>query len=336
MPNWIGDVVMATPVLRVLRESFPKASITAMCLSSLAPLLEKEGSLDGICTFEKKKRFFERKKERRRIFQVLSEGKYDVGILLTNSFSSAWWFFKGRIRQRIGYKAPFRTVFLSKALDRKRDKHQVEEYLDLLQGVSLGGFNKKRGPELFVEKQERDSVKGILYKKGVRKGQILIGMNPSAAYGPAKCWPEENFRKLAEKLLMDPDVFILFFGDSQSRKKIKRIIPGFKERVYNLAGLTSLRELMAFTAEVDLFITNDSGPMHIAAALHVSLIALFGSTDEKKTGPYQKSGVISKNVACSPCFLRKCPIDFRCMKEITVEQVYQLCKQKLREKKKHV
>ena len=321
MPNWLGDFVMGTPVLSLLKKAFPKAKLTVMCLSSLTELLTDDPRIDELFGFHKEQNIYLRKKEGFRVIDKLKEGRYDLGILLTNSFSSAWWFYRGGVKNRIGYQGHFRRFLLSKALKPVQEVHQVDQYKALLK--PLGIEDSKAAPKLYVPKEKKEEVQKLLSKGGFQKGQKLIGMNPTAAYGPAKCWPEKRYKELAKRLLEDQETFILFFGDDKGFEMVKRIADGMDERVLNLAGVTSLQELTALIGELDLLVTNDSGPMHIGAALDTPLIAIFGSTDPKLTGPYQKNGVIQKSVFCSPCFKRVCPIDFRCMKQISVEEVYQ-------------
>ena len=156
----------------------------------------------------------------------------------------------------------------------------------------------------------------------IRPGQTLIGIHPGAAYGIAKCWPPERFRALAKVLLQDPNLFILFFGDAQSQNLVKEICAGLPERAINLAGATHLRQLACLIKNCDVLVTNDSGPMHVGVAVRTPVVALFGSTDDRITGPWgQKEGVINKHLCCSPCFKRTCPGDFRCMYAIEVEEV---------------
>ena len=150
-----------------------------------------------------------------------------------------------------------------------------------------------------------------------------MGINPGATYGSAKCWLPERFREVAERLLKDLDVYLVFFGDLATSSLVKEICQGLPSRVVNLAGVTSLRQLTSLISLCDVLLTNDSGPMHIADALGTPIVALFGSTSEVVTGPYRSSGVvIHKHVDCSPCYQRTCPIDFRCMKRIEADEVY--------------
>lgn len=322
MPNWLGDVVMATATLADIRAHFPEAKITAMVLRSLAPLLEGNPHIDEIFSFERPNSFL-RREESRDLIERLRQGRYDLGILLTNSFSSAFSFWRGRVKKRIGYACDGRSFFLSQAVafPKERGKeHLVLTYKRLL--IPLGIPLSERGPELFVTDEEKGRAREILRQRHVPEGAKLIGINPLAAFGPAKCWLPERFRETAIRLLQEQkDLYVLFFGDRAGAALVREICCDLPPRVINLAGLTTLRELAAFISILDLFLTNDSGPMHIAAALKTPLVALFGSTDLKVTGPFGEAQVIQKPAKCSPCFLPKCPVDFSCMKRIEVDEV---------------
>jgi len=321
MPNWIGDLVMATPVLTELRNAYPHASITAMCQSPVCELLREDKSIDELFCFTKPENQFLRRENLRNIIEKLKEGKYDVGILLTNSFSSAWWFWQGGVKTRIGYAMHFRRFLLNVPVIRPQEKmHQVDVYKKLLQ--PLGLTPSQTAPRLYVTEQEVAASKKLLY----RAGKPLIGINPGAAYGSAKCWPPERFRSLALRLVQ-AGFHVVFFGNAST----KDMCQGLPEEVMNLAGITSLRELACLIKDCDLLVTNDSGPMHIAAAFEVPMVALFGSTDDMATGPYgRQADVVNKRVSCSPCFKRTCPIDFRCMTQISVDEVFNLCVKRMR------
>ncbi|MGB7979137.1 MAG: lipopolysaccharide heptosyltransferase II [Chlamydiales bacterium] len=321
MPNWIGDLVMATAVLTDLRRAFPKASITAMCRKSLADLLKTDEAIDELFSFAKPSNDFVRRDDLRDMIAKIAAGKYDTGILLANSFSSAWWFWLGKVRRRIGYSIHFRRFLLTDPVRfPKGREHQVQTYKRLL--APLGVPLSESAPRLYVSAKELGESKELLYQRGYMRGGPLIGIHPGAAYGSAKCWPPERFRALALRLLQESDAHIVFFGDASTASLVKEISQGLPERVIDLAGVTNLRELMCLIKDCTVLITNDSGPMHIGAAFGVPLVALFGSTDDELTGPYgQPTSVINKRVSCSPCFKRVCPIDFRCMKQIGVEEV---------------
>ncbi|MES2273710.1 MAG: lipopolysaccharide heptosyltransferase II [Chlamydiota bacterium] len=323
MPNWIGDLIMATPLLTDLRKAFPKASITAMCRTPLCELLKEDKAVDEVFCFTKLSNPFVRRQDFRNIISKIQAGKYDTGILLPNSFSSAWWFWLGKVERRIGFADQLRSLFLTDAVPfpkNREEQHLVLTYKALLKPLGISPSDTV--PRLYVTQKEVEESKQLLYQRGFVPGQKLIGINPGAAYGTAKCWPPERYRALALELLQKSDAAIVFFGDTTTASVVKEICQGLPERAMNLAGITSLRELACLIKDCNVLITNDSGPMHIGAAFKTPIVALFGSTDERATGPYgQEAGVINKHVSCSPCFKRVCPIDFRCMKQITVEEV---------------
>ena len=329
MPNWVGDLVMATPILEDLRRAFPKAKITAMCIESICQLLEKDDRIDELFRFKKIPLFFARRQERRNVLQKLHLGKYDTGILLTNTFSSAWLFWIARIPIRIGYAKHFRRVLLTHPMKYPERGHQIERYKKLLAPLGIGICNTL--PNIYLADKEISDAKELLYQRGYKEGRKLVGINPTSAYGPAKCWPKENFRKAAVELLSDPNLYLLFFGQSSDDLLIKQICEGLDPRAVDLAGVTTLRELAALIKNCDLLLTNDSGPMHIACAVQTPVVALFGSTDPEISGPYgERSTTIYKNLSCSPCGKRVCPIHFPCMKEISVKEVVQAIQQKLK------
>lgn len=330
MPNWIGDAVMATPILADVRKKWPQASITAMCQGAVGSLLKGNPHLNEIFIFTRPNEFL-RRQAGRDIIERLRQGKYDLGILLPNSFSSAWWLWRGRVKERIGFSSDWRTPFLTHSIPCPKERgkeHLVTTYKRLL--VPLEIPISDTSPELFVMEEEKQAAIQLLAQQKIPEGAKIVGVNPGAAYGSAKCWLPERFRSVIQKLIEDPQVYVLCFGDQTGVSVVREICEGLSSQVINLAGTTSLRELIALIQQCSVFLTNDSGPMHIAAALKVPLVALFGSTSDVATGPYLHGEVIHKHVKCSPCYKRICPIDFRCMKKIEVDEVYAALLRQLR------
>ncbi|HEV8051858.1 MAG TPA: lipopolysaccharide heptosyltransferase II [Parachlamydiaceae bacterium] len=324
MPNWLGDLVMATPIIHDIRRKWPDANITAMCQANVGALLSFDPNLNEVWQFKKPSGWIHRS-HHFEIIDTLKRGEYDLGILLTNSFSSAWWFWRGKVTNRIGFAANMRSFLLNKAVpypENKESQHLVLTYKSLLEPIGIPLSNTP--PKLYISHEEKQGALQILELNGYNPDEnILIGINPGAAYGTAKCWLPERFQAVTEKLLQDPKVIVAYFGDPSGAPLINDICKKFHSRVINFAGKTTIRELMALIESCDVMLTNDSGPMHIAAALNVPLVALFGSTSDVKTGPYGGGTVIHKRVECSPCYKRVCPIDFRCMKQIEVDEVYE-------------
>lgn len=321
MPNWLGDLVMATPILADLRRHWPEAKMTAMCQGGGAALLQHDPHLDQLWEFKRPKSLFSREP-----LSLLQQEKVDLGILLTNSFSSAWWFWRGNIPYRLGYAMHGRRWFLNLPVALPpllASQHLVVTYKMLLEPLDIPVSDTP--PRLYLTPEERKGARERLAQYGISPHDRVIGINPGAAYGSAKCWLPERFRQLCQLLLDKEKVKIIFFGDKGGASLVEHICAGLPSSVINLAGQTSLRELIALIESCSLFLTNDSGPMHVADALGVPLIALFGSTNDRTTGPYRsKHFLIHKRVPCSPCYRRECPlIDFPCMSQISVEEVYQ-------------
>lgn len=323
MPNWLGDFVMATPILTDLRHHWPEAKITVVCQGVLSSLFQGDKTVDEIVTWDRKKGFLDRYWN----FEPLKE-EYDLGILLTHSFSSAYFFWRSHVSIRWGYADHCRSFLLTHPVPlppEKESQHLVITYKKLLEPLGIPISNTD--PYLYISEDEKRNTIQQLYSMGVTDSDVLIGINPGAAYGSAKCWPPERFKELNTLLLNHPTVKLIYFGDKGQSTLVENICKNFHpDRVLNKAGKTTLRELISFIGCCSLFITNDSGPMHVASALGVPLIALFGSTSPVKTGPYKGGIIIQKKVPCSPCYKRVCPIDFRCMKSISANEVYtQVC-----------
>ncbi|NGX61667.1 MAG: ADP-heptose--LPS heptosyltransferase 2 [Chlamydiae bacterium] len=330
MPNWLGDAVMGTPVIEDVRKNWPEANITVMCQGSVHSLLLGNPHIDEIFSFSRPNEFL-RREERRNIIARLQQGKYDLGILLPNSFSSAWWLWRGDVKRRIGFRNDFRSFLLTDPLPFPKERgkeHLVNTYKRHLSPLGIPLSNTD--PALYVTEKERKAISTLFSQYEIPLDAKIVGINPGAAYGTAKCWLPERFHEVTKKLLADPTVYVLYFGDATGSSLVESICDELPpSRVFNLAGKTNLRELLALIQRCNAFLTNDSGPMHIAAALKTPLVALFGSTNDVATGPYKHGVVIHKHVECSPCYKRVCPIDFRCMKRIESDEVYETLKKLL-------
>lgn len=323
MPNWLGDLVMATPILTDLRHHWPETKITAMCQGSLSTVIQEDPHINNLMNFKQPRGLLNRQPHQE-IINPLRKGGFDLGILITNSFSSAYWFWRGNVKNRLGYGTHGRSLLLNHPIALPleiRQQHLVISYKMLLE--PLGIPISDTSPRLYLTSQEQKNAREKLANNGIQSGDLLIGINPGAAYGSAKCWLPERFKQLSQRLLDYPDLKIVYFGDKASAPLVQEICAGLPfGRVIDFAGKTTLRELMACIQACHLFLTNDSGPMHVASAFDIPLIALFGSTSDLATPPYKGGKVIHKHVPCSPCYRRECPIDFRCMTRITVQEVY--------------
>ena len=315
---------MATPILTDLRHHWPEAKITVMCQGILGTVIQEDPHINSVLHFKRPKSWLHRQTDQE-MTALLRQGQFDLGILMTNSFSSAYWFWRSQVQNRIGYATHWRSWLLDHPIPIPKEhqkQHLVITYKMLLE--TLGISVSQTPPRLYLTAQEQEAAKERLASHGIQSSDRVIGINPGAAYGSAKCWPPERFKQLSHQLLKSSHLKIIFFSDQAGASLVKEICASLpSDRVIDLAGQTTLRELIALIQTCHLFLTNDSGPMHIASALGIPLIALFGSTSDIATGPYNGGRVIHKHVPCSPCYRRECPIDFRCMTRIEVPEVYQ-------------
>ncbi len=326
--NWIGDAVMTTPAIRAIRRNFPEAEITLLALPWVADIFAASPHIDHLMLYERQGRHQGLAGKVRLAADLRSQG-FDGAILLQNAFEAAFITALARIPARGGYTTDGRRLLLTHGVRRDRailSQHQVQYYLAMLQGLGLdcGGPDTL---ELFLPAETEQWAAGRL-AEWRRPGSPVIGLNPGAAYGPAKRWPGEKYARLAEQLAVHTGATLLIFGtgaDQESAAAIRQRVAKTQQTCLDLTGRTTLAEAMALIRECDLFITNDSGLMHVAAALGTSLVAIFGSTDHLATGPYcSGAAVVRRELACSPCKKTHCPEGhFRCMEEISVQEVVQ-------------
>jgi heptosyltransferase-2 len=283
-----------------------------MCQEPLEGLFARDERVDHVVTFQRKKGVLGRVLMGREAIFKLRQEPLDVGILATRSWSSAWWFWQGGVRKRIGYGGRGRDWLLTTSLPlEKGPLHHVERYAQLL---SPWTATTPFSPSLIVGEDEM-----LQARKRLGDSSLWVAIHPGAAYGSAKCWPLKYYEKLAHLLLEDRRIKIVWVGDRTLKPAIdlmEQRLPSF--RSLSLMGATTLRELMGVLKVVDMFVTNDSGPMHIRAAFGKPLVALFGSTDPIETGPYRMQESVARHpVPCSPCFRRTCPIGLPCMYNMT-------------------
>jgi heptosyltransferase II len=344
--NWLGDAVMTTPALLRLREKFPEAHLALLTPEKLRDLWMHHPALNQTITFAPGENVFS-------VGKRLRAGRFDLAVVLPNSPRSAMETWLAGIPRRMGYARPWRDWLLTLSLGSRPDSvkmqkrsvdeikslvqqppgfrhrppssaHQIHEYLNLV--AALGASPEPLPPQLAVKPEE---VAAVARKFGLENiVRPILGLNPGAEYGPAKRWPADKFTAAAREIQQRTNCTWLVFGgpgDQALADHIESAIPSPPSAVLSLAGKTSLRELMALLQFCQVLLTNDTGPMHVAAALGTPVVVPFGSTSPELTGPGLPGDplnwVLKSDVPCAPCFLRECPIDFRCMNSITVEQV---------------
>ena len=326
--NWIGDSVMSVAALRELRRLFPNDHLTLLVRPWVADLFEEQGLVDEIIVLE------DRPSGLRSLIQWPRKiCHFDTALLFQNAFQAALVTFLARIPERIGYNTDGRGLLLTRSARpriKQLNQHQVYYYLDLLYQTGLSSHDYLNDPHfkpdihLSPTHQAVHRAQEVLHSSGVFDHRPLVLMNPGAYYGPAKRWFTDRYAALADRLIERDKAQVGIVGSAGELRIAQEITALMKHSPKILTGRTDLPSLMGLLSRCDLFLTNDSGPMHLAAALGIPQIALFGSTDEVATGPFSpKACVIHKHVECSPCLLRECPIDLRCFSRIEVDEVYE-------------
>ena len=328
--NWVGDAVMSIPAMKEIRRIFPSAHISLLARPWVKDVYAKVDFIDEIIEYDKNA------KHRGwsglgRLTSDLKARRFEIAILLQNAFEAALIAWLSDIPYRIGYARDARSLLLThpvKIDPELRSLHQAHYYLALLYGASLLGFQSWRRKDYGLSIRigvppTADVAAGELLKShGLEEGVLLIGLNPGATYGSAKRWYTKRYAEVADSLAANFGARILIFGSAAERPIALAVAQNMKHAATVLVGETTLGQLMALLKRCRLLITNDSGPMHHAAALDVPQIAIFGSTSEIATGPLCARAIVLKHqVPCNPCFLRECPIDLRCMNGITVAMV---------------
>jgi heptosyltransferase-2 len=311
-PNWLGDALMATPVyynLSQLGKVYLFGHKNFINLFSHFP--------NTVAIPYDPSGFFKNIKILR---ELIEREKLTQGLLLTNSFSSAFIFFLARVKERIGYRGDLRDLLLTKAIDKsKKPIHQVDYYLYLLEALGIPIVSR----DLYFPVNESllARAKKVLKELRLDEGAPYVVFAPGAAYGPAKRWPLEYFKEVA-KVLSFQGTSVLVVGGRAEFSDGEFIISGIN-RGYNLCGKTLLEDLPGLFLGAKALVSNDSGLMHLGAALKVPQVAIFGSTSPELTGPKNpRAIVLKKDFPCSPCFRRTCKHeDYRCLKSITPDEV---------------
>ena len=316
--NWIGDAVLTIPAIHKIRHAYPEAHISLLVKPWVAELFGENRDINEIILYDKN---YQGLTGKIRLAGVLKNKKFDAAILLQNAFDAALISWLSGIPVRIGYKRDGRGFLLTTAVpvaDDILEKHQVYYYLNLLEAAGIDG--ETIPPYIFLTDQEREWAGTLLSSHFKDHSTPLIGVNPGATYGSAKRWPPERFAELIVKIIHDLNGRVIVFGGPSeveiadeiineiNKLKIRQKIEHYGSRILVMSGKTNLRELAALISRCDAFITNDSGPMHMASALYVPVVAIFGSTNSTATGPFGEGHkIISRNLPCSPCMERKCP-----------------------------
>ncbi len=319
-PNWLGDAVMALPAIADVRSHFPGAHLRVAARPAVAPLFSLVPGIDGVDALGGNAAEESR---------VLKAGQFDAALLLPNSFRAAWLAKRAGIPERWGYRGDGRSWLLTRSARRPGGPvHQAEYYQHLTAALAMPRV--AREPCLDVPADVRSSALELLRAHGHDGQAPLIVLAPGAAYGTAKQWIPGHAAALVTRLAAERDarcVRIGSKGDAATAAEIaSELGPGAAARTIDLIGRTTLPQLAGILSAAGVCISNDSGAMHLAAAVGTRLVAIFGPTNEKETAPFVRAGsmseVLTHDVWCRPCMLRECPIDHSCMTLITPDRVF--------------
>ncbi len=307
--NWLGDAVMTIPAIRAVRETYQDAHISLMATPLVCELLKTLPCIDSFIPYNKRKEHFGIKGLLRAV-KTIRSGNYDLAILLQNAVEAAILMLLGGVPQRMGYNTDGRGLLLThKVVLRPEDLviHHKDYYLRMLSNFGI----KTSSPgdiTLPLPEEAKKGIVGLVPDEYINGKELVIGINPGAHFGSAKRWDEKKFAKVADAVIDEFNAKIIITGGPKEVNIASRVEKHMKNRALNLAGKTTLTQLLPVISLCKVFITNDSGPMHIAAALDKKVVAIFGSTDHMTTSPVCKESIlVRKATDCSPCLKRQCP-----------------------------
>ena len=328
--NWIGDAVMSTPALQRLRTSFPGSRISLLATPLTCELFAASPLVDEVIPYRR------REEGRQAFFRALARlrrSRFDVALLFQNAFEAALLTWLAGIPHRVGFAAQGRGPLLTHPLQRvTKGRHQINDYLDIVAagehlflGEEFQPAEPAPFPSLTAGEKEKTAATALLAGQGVAPGdRPLIALNVGATNSRAKCWPAERFAALAVRLADEKDAGILLIGGPGEVVAADEVAGLAKSpAVINLAGKTTLPELLGVLSQCSLLVSNDTGPAHIAAALGRPVLTIFGPTNEFETAPTGPRAdlIRADGIECARCMHRDCPIDHRCMTRLAVEEV---------------
>lgn len=329
-PNWIGDAVMCEPALRGLRSLFPHAEVTLLAKPPVADLFLGHASITHVVLYDNH-RLHAGVAGKWVLAETLRQRRFDLAVLFQNAFEAAFLAWLAGIPRRYGYATDGRSLLLTDPVAVPSDRvllHHVAYYWNLLKPLGLSG--EPMAPMLTVSPDEEQMIGERLASAGISPSDWIIGLNPGSTYGTAKRWFPDRFAEVARRLVQrlredqKKDAAVVIIGAKGEEMLGRQIAEQIDARTAVWSGMTTIRDVMAVIKRCRLMVTNDTGPMHIAAAFGVPVVAIFGPTDWRTTAPYgQTGGIVREPVECAPCLLRECPIDHRCMTRVSVNRVYE-------------
>lgn len=332
--NWVGDAVMTIPALRELRRLFPAAHLTLETREWAAGIFEDADFIDEILPFVvgggAPRTFLQQTRAWRR-------RRFDVAVLFPNAFAPALVAAAAGVPVRVGYRTDGRGALLTHALPVpawRGTRHEIFYYLNLVAELErsltnsseIGADGSAQPPRLDIEVSatRRETARALLDGAGARLDRTLVALCPGSTNSRAKRWPAARFAALADLLIEQQKAEVILIGAAEEREVAGEVVARMQHRPVMLTGRTSLAETTAVLSVVDLLVTNDTGPAHLAAAINCPSIVIFGPTNPLTTRPFSElAEVVRRPPDCAPCMLRDCPIDHRCMTAITAEEIFE-------------
>lgn len=317
--NWIGDAVMTLPAVASVRAAYPGAHLAILAKPPVTEIYRLFSGANEIIPYHNQ---FDTPVGVFRLARALRQKKFDAAILLQNAIEAAIMSVAAGIHVRAGYNSDGRGFLLTHAVRRNEaifKVHQIDYYLEMVKALGSAPVARTMHLETFISPATATEVMAQ-YLPGENRN--IIGLAPGATYGPAKRWLPERFAEAADRLSSDLNAQVVLFGSKADRATADEVQKHARTDMINLAGITHLRETIYLISRCRIFMSNDSGLMHVAGALNIPTVAIFGSTNPVTTSPPgEKTILVRKPVPCSPCLKRTCPTDFSCMTSVTVEDV---------------
>ena len=319
--NWVGDAILTLPALEALDRRFPSAEIVVSGRPWVLGIFRGQPSVDRLLAFDSAERH-RGLRGRWRLAGEIRQERFDLAVVFPNSMDAALVPWLAAIPRRVGYPTDGRGLLLThpvKETPRPTERHQVFRYLGLAR--ALGG-EADGVPRLHVTADAVMEADRLLAGHGVPPDAVCIAVNPGSVYGSAKRWPADRFALVADHLARQWKARVLLVGSARETGVLDAVARVMKEPSISLGGRTSIAVLPGLLRRARLLLTNDTGAMHVAAAVGTPVLAVFGPTDAVATGPLgPRAAIVETSVPCSPCLLRECPIDHRCVQGVTVGQV---------------
>ena len=329
--NWVGDAIMTTPVVRAVRRQYPSAHITVLAKPWVVPVYDTNPHVDEVMVYENTGRH-KMGMGTLRLARDIRKRDFHLAVLMQNAFEAALLAFLAGVPERLGYNTDARALLLNRCVKMDpalKKKHLIDYYIAILTGSGIPSAGREL--ELHIGSADKVWADSFLHENRLGQPAPAIGINPGATGGTAKQWFPERYARLAQAFKETYRTKVVIFGgpaDHSLGEEISAAAPG---ACINMAGKTSLSRAFALIGRCDLFVTNDSGLMHAAAALDINQVAVIGSTDYIATAPANANSIMVREpVHCSPCLKDECPIDHRCMDRITVDAVFEAGRRFLR------